>query len=181
MIAVRTNESTDIQVALDAIDQAKRRLSPVDRCCAEMHDDKVLGVTLKALRQKRGQLDHKDRFAERVAFKDMRRRINRERSRSRNKGSGEYVKTKGHFYYVSSSPDPFIEACRREEAEKVGIALSQLPGDQENVLRSLYFGSREDQNLCGLAERLGVTRQTVARWLDQGHTTLGRLLQGHSE
>jgi DNA-directed RNA polymerase sigma subunit (sigma70/sigma32) len=171
------HNQNEIQIALNAIDQAKRRLSPSDRCCADMHDKEVFEVTLNALQQKRGKLLRIDHFARRVVSKDLRRRINRERSRYQNWECAfdERSRSTESYRCPASREDPVADACQKEWSDRLNHVLRQLPSEQENVLRSLYLSNNCDQILI-LARRLAVTRQTVARWRDLGLTTLKRLL-----
>lgn len=169
----------DIEIVVNAIDRVKAQLNPIDRCHAEKHDYRVFAVTLGALRRRRGDLNYKARFAYQVARKDLRRRINRDRTRYLNSECvlDENLVANQRSRCPITSTDPVVEACRREQAEQVDTALRRLPANQENVLRSLHFDTSAGQNLARLAARLGVTRQTISRWRDQGYATLGQRLR----
>jgi DNA-directed RNA polymerase sigma subunit (sigma70/sigma32) len=73
--------------------------------------------------------------------------------------------------------DPvFDEITTRDRADQIRVALSQLPGNIEAVIRRLYLDSTSGQTLERLAVECGVVRQTVARWRDQGLADLRRIL-----
>ncbi len=72
-------------------------------------------------------------------------------------------------WLVAEQPSPSSHAARDEEALRLAGALAALPADEQEVLLMRHC---EEMPLEAIADRVGVSRRTVARLLRRGLATL---------